>query len=773
MGRHVKSNRVLKSLNTGFYWIKIYNLLPDDDPLRQEVRDRSNYESDNDTMEGEFLTGRSKHTFDDGSTRTVDNRDLFGGTAEGMNLTDGELDTQDPGLKEYLKDGQDLLDKINKKYAGQPGHETLMSFTSLIGNYYDSVRQGTGIMHAPGVVLYGGAGKLTDVTYGLNSEYGSRKDSVFDWKYRSSEEYEAASHYFSIDKIYKDMAEGIQISTDWEKAWDGGEPDLDKLREIEARFNKNAQDYQENVDKFAEKYREDMKLPPERQKARKLFKDEDIESGEIIDGPRAINGATMHSHQTMMKHMLANGILAAEMIQAKKQIPDDPAHQELREAMDDLTTYALTCQNSNKKLWREENEMAAGCDRRAEKMIRVQELARKLGDPASKKIVETIDEEFRKPANLEALSKYENRKALEEQAQAAKTPAERELAERKMQQEAVKKFTETTQSMANGLGEAISFFDRDNGRRTTLGENMSGSYKALAASMKKLKEIQENPLRHDPDSIVKAFEDAYKASEDYAREHDSMFKGKLGDGRTRKDFANSTRDYLKDQLEVLKAQKEALPNDKSLKVANIEANNANGAENLGDIKRALDEKTVQLEGQAAQDKENKPDYEADVSIKVSQTAMDMEGIVKGADKCPEGVSKKDFLEQQKGVFSEFASKIIAVKLHENYLRDAVENGGYEDKMKEEMLDDKALDESAAEIRQSGDFKRMMSKVESFADLDKLKNLASNDNAGGLMNELYKHGRAVVEEDTRLQRRNRLDKQAEAAPKAPEAGAPKL
>ena len=770
MGRHISTNRAARGLRTGFYWIKVYNLLPEGDPLRQEVRQRSDFESDNDTMMGDFLTGESKYTFSNGNTATVDNKELFMGTVEGMDGSDGVLDTQNPGMKKYLKDGQALLDKINKKYAGQPGHEALTAFTSLIGNYYDSISQGTGIYHAPGAVLYGGAGKLTDVTYGLNSDARNKGANVFEWNYRSSVEYEAASHFFGIDKIYKNMAESVNLSTEWEKAWEGGEPDPNKLRELEAKFNKNAEDFQKNVDKFAEKCREDMKLPAEKQKTRKLFKDEDIEQGEIIDGPRAINGSVMHTHQTMMKTLIANGILGAEMIQLKKQVPNDPAHQELHEAMDDLASFVLTSQNDTKKLFRSEDHSIRDADKRAEKMIKVQELARKLGDPASKKIVETIDEEFKRPVNLDALSKLENRKALEEQAQAAKTPAERELAERKMQQEAVKKFTETTQSMADGLGEAISFFDRDNGRRTTLGENMSGSYKALSASMKKLKEIQENPLRHDPDSIVKAFEDAYKASEVYAAEHDSMFKGKMGDGRRRKDFANSTRDYLKDQLEVLKNQKEALPNDKNLKVANIEANNANGTENLGDIKRALGEKTTQLEGQIAQEKEL-PDYEADVSIKVSQTAMDMGVNVKGADECPEGKPKKEFLNEQKEVFEEYAAKIIAVKLHEKYLRNARENGGYDADMKEKLLDDNTLNESADEIRQSGDFKRMMSKVESFADLDKLKNLAANDNAGGLMNELYKHGRALVEEDTRLQRQNRLDKQAEAAPKAPEAGGP--
>ena len=355
MGRHISTNRAARGLRTGFYWIKVYNLLPEGDPLRQEVRQRSEFESDNDTMMGDFLTGESKYTFSNGNTATADNKELFMGTLEGMDGFDGVLDTQDPGMKKYHKDGQALLDKINKKYAGQPGHETLTAFTSLIGNYYDSISQGTGIYHAPGAVLYGGAGKLTDVTYGLNSDARNKGVNVFDWNYRSSVEYEAASHFFGIDKIYKGMAEGVHLSTEWEKAWEGGEPDPNKLRELEAKFNKNAEDFRKNVDKFAEKCREDMKLPAEKQKTRKLFKDEDIEQGEIIDGPRAINGSVMHTHQTMMKTLIANGILGAEMIQLKKQVPNDPAHQELHEAMDDLASFALTCQNDTKKLFKSED----------------------------------------------------------------------------------------------------------------------------------------------------------------------------------------------------------------------------------------------------------------------------------------------------------------------------------------------------------------------------------------------------------------------------------
>ena len=77
-----------------------------------------------------------------------------------------------------------------------------------------------------------------------------------------------------------------------------------------------------------------------------------------------------------------------------------------------------------------------------------------------------------------------------------------------------------------------------------------------------------------------------------------------------------------------------------------------------------------------------------------------------------------------------------------------------------MLGSENINNGAAEIQGRADFERMMQGVQTWDDLNALRNLTLNNNGSGLINELSRSSKSIINEEDQAERMREAQKELE-------------
>ena len=115
--------------------------------------------------------------------------------------------------------------------------------------------------------------------------------------------------------------------------------------------------------------------------------------------------------------------------------------------------------------------------------------------------------------------------------------------------------------------------------------------------------------------------------------------------------------------------------------------------------------------------------------------------------------------------AEFAAKTLAVRMIDLSIRDMqLSYSGSNDQetkgINAEMLGSENINNGAAEIQGRADFERMMQGVQTWDDLNALRNLTLNNNGSGLINELSRSSKSIINEEDQAERMREAQKELE-------------
>ena len=268
----------------------------------------------------------------------------------------------------------------------------------------------------------------------------------------------------------------------------------------------------------------------------------------------------------------------------------------------------------------------------------------------------------------------------------------------------------------------------------------ASEYASLAEQLKELDQCLRSPEDHTPDEIKECIDKTLDAIENYSaqpsselsgnKEHLEMVKNELNDKKSDIDEMYGSFSSKERRQKGWEAAEEAVENDHP-------------------------EKPLELGEEVS----------FDASQKFDEIGSQIRSSVLGQPDCPPGTDIEMFFNEQKAKMAEFAAKTLAVRMIDLSIRDMqLSYSGSNDQetkgINAEMLGSENINNGAAEIQGRADFERMMQGVQTWDDLNALRNLTLNNNGSGLINELSRSSKSIINEEDQAERMREAQKELE-------------
>lgn len=316
----LKSYQLFHQFNHTTVMHALSSLIPREDELRRKMYDMA-IKNNEISTNGVGLTGT-----------TVDEEGYEVSTADLWN-DDNILDTDDPGLQQHLQEELDLFKEVEEKYKGKPGHEMMMTYITALRADAENLKQGIPIDKNVCETLFGGETglmKMKDVLFTVDNQDLNKKDP-FNHNYKEAKVYEKAATSLGITALYEQYNETWLHGIEWQKEWQNGNPDPEKLEEISKKIRQSIPKVEEKLKHFEQEYFADEKLPEAQRRIYNVTSKSDVNKKEFIiteeeykANPRlrAPNGSRWEAHKVSFERVLEKQLLAARLMRLEKSIND-------------------------------------------------------------------------------------------------------------------------------------------------------------------------------------------------------------------------------------------------------------------------------------------------------------------------------------------------------------------------------------------------------------------------------------------------------------------
>ncbi|MBQ9646821.1 MAG: hypothetical protein IJV43_00485 [Oscillospiraceae bacterium] len=332
-------------LNHYTIWETLAYLIPKDDPLRRQAYDMS-VRNNALASYGEGLTGKTTLT---GSDEEIDSAELW----DEYNT----LDTDDPGFQQYCADELGLLKKVEEKYKDQPGHGLMMTYLKSLQLDTENLKNGLATETNVAASIFSGSTGLTkmkDVVVDLEHADMNMAD-MFNSNFKDPSVYEKTAKDFGITELYEEYNAAMETGVDWQKEWQDGEPDPEKLEQLGEKLRGNIRRLDTKIGNFEQKYLEDEKLPDDQRKIYNITNHDDVGKRDLIASEkdftsttRAVNGRNWESHKSSFEKRFEKELLAARLMKLQKGF-DGKEGRSLRENTKKLITDCLINRTLDKR----------------------------------------------------------------------------------------------------------------------------------------------------------------------------------------------------------------------------------------------------------------------------------------------------------------------------------------------------------------------------------------------------------------------------------------
>ena len=780
----LKKHEYKYQFNQDTLWTSVYKLLDKNDPLREEVYNRYEYETTSQMHEPEnIFTDKSDIVDINGKVhKNISNADIYKDEYSIDPTSDYKetIDTDDKGYIKYQNNAKDLIGRIRAKYPDKEKHGMLNFFLDTIETNINSVTNGhRGYENTPGTHIIDKQRKMLDTV--LNDVKNPAPINTYE--HNDPANYEKACKDFGLVKLYNDYNNVAKHNMAWSDEINKKEPDPEKLRQMFELYNKDYEIMGKDIAVFKDKFYEDAKLPKDQRQIYQIAHEDDVKGKDLIgDGGRAIDYAYENGNMEVYRRDCQNQIFGAELMKAKREAGiTDKNKSPLAEMTDELIKRCFIERDyisGDKSV----SHLRLSDEQRVDKIFELREYAQQHPeDPMSKAVLGVVEKQLADPHNLKVMTEMEEREMYEE---APKTANEISLAEVKAQKQNLKDFANLAMEMIRSIQDESFFFQMDNRGRSM--DDKSESYKTLVSALEKLDKASGSDCADikemddlKPDLTMEAMRDVIKAADDYHREHKGMTKGVIGNGRTRYKYSGNIADKLREKMADLEEKYQKAPNVDSVvrKELKLKENDIMGSDQtVSSAMTSLDRLEYKY-GKAVENELSAPDKDLDYSDDVKKKMTELKDAfnknVKGAAEIKEGMDAQEkaaIFDNQKKEFADLASKMIAVKMTERFLnkatqhnsdtlKAAVKDGGLLGKEMKGLLDNDMIKDNAIKISESDSFKRMINGIKDIQTIDKLKNDALSTNGMNLIDELSKQSK-IVQREARIKEMAQKNKELE-------------
>lgn len=266
----------------------------------------------------------------------------------------------------------------------------------------------------------------------------------------------------------------------------------------------------------------------------------------------------------------------------------------------------------------------------------------------------------------------------------------------------------------------------------------ASEYASLAEQLKELDQCLRSPEDHTPDEIKECIDKTLDAIENYSAQPSSELSGN------------------KEHLEMVKNEL----NDKSRTLTRCTAAFQARKEDrrAGKQPRKLSRTNIRKSHWSWEKRSALTHHRSLMRSAVRSSVL-------GQPDCHPGTDIEMFFNEQKAKMAEFAAKTLAVRMIDLSIRDMqLSYSGSNDQetkgINAEMLGSENINNGAAEIQGRADFERMMQGVQTWDDLNALRSLTLNNNGSGLINELSRSSKSIINEENQAERMREAQKELE-------------